>query len=79
MMFVHVPSELIYDSADLYSRFQIISQSSGKNMHASRLHFAIINNWGEEAYILARKSVCVNQIASLFHLRPSEQLVFSRN
>lgn len=46
---------------------------------SSRLHFAIINNWGEEAYILARETTHVRELASLFHLRLSERLVFSRN
>jgi hypothetical protein len=44
-----------------------------------RLHFAIINNWGQEAYILARESTHVRELESLFHLRLSERLVFSRS
>lgn len=66
-----IVTQLMQESSELSEAFDKVD--------ASRLHFAIMNNWGEEAYILARKSVCVNQIASLFHLRPSEQLVFSRN
>lgn len=68
---VWVVTQLMQERSEVRKTFDSI--------HASRLHFAVINNWEDDADILARETVCVNQIATLFHLRLSERFVFSRN
>lgn len=40
-----------------------------------RLHFAILNAWGPEAYLVARPDVDVDYLASLFALERSENFV----
>ncbi len=43
-----------------------------------RLHFAILNNWSEDAYIMARDDVDRNRLVNIFRLRKSDRFVFRR-
>jgi hypothetical protein len=67
---VWIVTQLMQERSELYNVFQ--------KAEFSRLHFAIINNWQKEAYILARDEIDINELASTFNVVLSQKFVFER-